>query len=154
MFEILAGVKMQHIPYKGTAAGFVDLLAGRVQLWFFNAINVISYIKAGSLKPIAITGENRSATLPQVPTFTEAGLPGLEVDTWFGVLARAGTPKGIIDKLSAELGRMLATPDTKENLLRAVMVPFVSTPEQFAALIKADMVKYAKIIKIGNIKLE
>lgn len=154
MFENVAGVKMQHIPFKGSGSGLPDLLSGRVELWFFNALNVISYVKAGTLKGIAITGESRLSTLPQVPTFTEAGLPGFDIDTWFGILVRAGTPKAIIDRLSAEFSKMLTNPDTKEKLLSVGMLPLVKTPDQFTAIIKSDMEKYAKIIKAGNIKLE
>ena len=90
--------------------------------------------------------------LPQVPTFTEAGLPGFDVKFWFGVLAPAGTPKEIIDKLSTEIAKILALPDIKENLLSQGMEPFISSPEQFAALIKADMAKFGGIVKAANIK--
>jgi tripartite-type tricarboxylate transporter receptor subunit TctC len=99
-------------------------------------------------------GESRLSALPQVPTFTEAGLPGLDVRLWYGVLAPAGTPKPIVDLLSGEIRKVLIAPDVRENLSSQGMDPFICTPEVFAALLKADMAKYAKIIKTANIKLE
>ncbi len=154
LFNLLAGVKMQHIPYKGGGQAVTDLIAGEVQLSFQNSIAVIAHIKNGRLRGIAVSGENRLASLPQIPTFTEAGLPGFGVNTWFGVLAPAGTPKEIIDKLSTEIARILNMPDIRERLAALEMYPFISTPDQFAALMKADMAKYAKIIKAANIQLQ
>ena len=100
------------------------------------------------------SSDQRSPALPQVPTFTEAGLPGFDVKFWHGVLAPAGTPKAIIDKLSAEIARILNMADIKEKLASQGATPFVSTPEQFGALMKADYARYAKVIKTANIKLE
>ncbi len=153
-FNILAAVKTQHIPYKGSGQALSDLISGQVQFTFNTPSTVISHIKSGKLKAIAITGESRLPTLPQVPTFTEAGLPGLDVRIWFGVLAPAGTPKEIIDKLSSEIAKILATPDLKEKLYSQAMEPFISTPEQFDAMTKAEIAKWTKVIKDANIKLE
>jgi len=152
LFNIMAGVKMQHIAYKGTPPALTDLIGGQVQLSFIVPLSVAPHIKSGRLKAIAISGETRLPALPQVPTFTEAGLPGFDVKFWFGVLAPAGTPKEIIDKLSTEIAKILALPDIKENLLSQGMEPFISSPEQFAALIKADMAKFGGIVKAANIK--
>ncbi len=154
LFEILAGVKMEHVHYKGTGPGLTDLLAGRVQLWFIGPHNALPHIKAGKLKPIAISGKSRSATLPQVPTFTEAGVPGFDVETWYAVLAPAGTPKDIVDKLSAEFGRIVAAPDVRAKLESQGMQPFISTAEQFTALVKSDLAMYGKVVKTANIKIE
>ena len=153
-FSILAGIKAQHVPYKGGGPALTDLLGGQVQMFFNTPIVFLPHFKSGRLKAIAISGEKRNSSLPQVPTFTEAGLPGFYVGYWNGVLAPAGTPKAIIDKLSAEIGRILATPDAKDKLLSQGLDPFISTPEQFAALMKADMLRFANIIKSANIKLE
>jgi len=131
-----------------------DLIGGQVQLAFNLPINLVPHIKSGRLKAIAITGAVRLPALPQVPTFTEAGLSGFEVKAWYGVLAPAGTPNGIIDKLSAEIAKILAMPDINEKLVSQGMGPVISTPEQFAALMKAEAAKYARIIKAANIKLE
>ena len=154
LFNILAGVKIVHIPYKGGGPAFIDLIAGQVQLAFNNSINVLPHVKTGKLKAIAISGETRASVLPQVPTFTEAGLPGFDVRNWFGILLPAGTPRPIIDKLSAEFGRILTMADVRDKLDSQGVDPFVSSPEKFAALIKADYVTYGKVIKTANIKID
>ena len=154
LLNITAGIKLQHIPYKGTGPSLTDLMGGQVQLAFNNPINVIAHIKNGKMRAIAVTGEHRLSALPEVPTFVEAGLAGINLKTWFGVLAPAGTPAAVVNKLSAEIARIMSTPDTKAKLVSQGLDTYVSTPEQTAALMKADMAKYAKIIKTANIKLE
>ena len=154
MFNIMAGVKIQHVPYKGGGPALTDLLGGQVQMYFNTPVSFISHIKSGKLKAIAISGDTRLPALPQVPTFTQAGLQGFDVGYWQGILVPAGTPKAIIDKLAAEVARIVALPDTKEKLDSQGFAPFISTPEQFAALLKSDMAKYAKVIKAANIKIE
>jgi len=154
LFNIMAGVKTQHIPYKGGGPAVTDLLGGQVQMIFAIPTNVIAHVKGGRLKAIAVSGESRLSALPQVPTFTEGGLPGFSVKTWYGVLAPAGTPKPIIDKMSAEIARILAMPDIKEKLDSQGFETFISTADEFAALIKADLAKYAKIIKAADIKVD
>jgi len=154
MFNIMAGVKTQHVPYKGGGPALTDLLGGQVQMYFNTPVSFISHIKSGKLKAIAISGETRSPALPQVPTFTQAGLPGFDVGYWQGILVPAGTPRAIIDKLSAEVVRIVALPDIKEKLDSQGFAPFVSNADQFAALLKSDMAKYAKVIKAANIKIE
>lgn len=152
LFDIMTGTKMQNIAYKGTGQALTDLLGGQVQLAYTNTITVTPHIKSGKLKAIAITGEKRSASLPQVPTFIESGLQGFDPKAWYGVVAPAGTPKPVVDKLSTEIARILAMPDIKERLEGEGADPFISTPEQFAALLKAEMAKFAQIIKTANIK--
>ena len=153
-FSLLTGVKMQHIPYKGSGPLISDLIGGQLDLAFQFPISVISHIRSGRLKAIAVSGDARLTDLPQLPTFTEAGLPGLDIRNWYGILAPAGTPQPIIDKLSAEIAKILALHDVKEKLAGQGLEPFVSTPEQFAALMKASIASYTKIIKATNIKLE
>ncbi|MFH1603082.1 MAG: tripartite tricarboxylate transporter substrate binding protein [Pseudomonadota bacterium] len=153
LFNILAGVKLQAIPYKGGGPGIVDLVGGQVQLAFNNSIAVLPHVRSGRLKAIGIGGEHRLSVLPDVPTFTEAGLPGFNARNWFGILAPVRTPKEIISKLSTEIARIQAMPDFKEKLAIQGVQPFISGPEQFAALIKSDMAKYAKIIKDANIRM-
>jgi tripartite-type tricarboxylate transporter receptor subunit TctC len=154
LFSILAGVKMQHIPYKGAGPAVIDLMGGRIQLFTNNAVPLTPFVKSGKIRAIAVSGEKRLRLLPDVPTFTQAGLPGYEVKSWQGILAPARTPKPIIDKLSQELARILQTPDVSETLITMGADPLVSTPQAFAALIKVDLVRYAKLIKDANIKLE
>jgi tripartite-type tricarboxylate transporter receptor subunit TctC len=154
LFNIMAGVKMQHIPYKGGGPAFTDLVAGQVQLAFNNAVNVLPYAKSGRLKALAISGESRSPAMPQVPTFSEAGLPGFSAKEWFGVVVPAQTPRTTIDTASSEIGKVMALPDIIEKLTSQGVDPFISTPEQMAALMKADNARYGKVIKAANIKLE
>jgi tripartite-type tricarboxylate transporter receptor subunit TctC len=154
MMNMIAGIKTQHVPYKGAGPALLDLIAGQVQIFINNPLTVIPHIKSGRIRAIAVTGASRLPALPQVPTFTEGGLPGLDVSPWFCVLAPAGTPKAIINKLSTEIARIVALPDTREFLDKQGMVPFSSTPEQLAALMKTDMARWAKVIKAANIKLE
>jgi tripartite-type tricarboxylate transporter receptor subunit TctC len=150
----MAGIKMQHIPYKGAGPAVIDLIGGRIQLFTNNALPLTPFVKSGKIRAIAVSGESRLRSLPDVPTFTQAGMPGYDVKSWQGILAPARTPKPIIDKLSLELARILRTPEFSENLLTLGADPFVSTPQQFAELIKVDLVRYAKLIKAANIKLE
>lgn len=154
LFSIMAGTRMQHVPYKGTGAFIADLIGGQVQLVFSPPLSVYPHIKAGKLKALAVSGESRLPALPLVPTFAEAGLPGYAVRFWNGVLAPIGTPSAIIDKLSAEVATVLRMPDIKEKLSSQGMDPFISTPEQFAAMMQADALKFAKVIEIANIRIE
>ncbi|MGZ5228723.1 MAG: Bug family tripartite tricarboxylate transporter substrate binding protein [Burkholderiales bacterium] len=154
LFSIMAGIKMQHIPYKGAGPGVIDLIGGQIQIFTNNALPLTPFVKSGKIRAIAVSGETRLRSLPDVPTFTQGGLPGYDVKSWQGILAPARTPKPIIDKLSQEIARILQMPDVRENLLTMGADPFVSTPQQLAALIKVDLVRYAKLIKDANIKLE
>jgi len=154
LINILAGIKTQHIPYKGGGPALTDLIGGQVQMFMNNPQSLIPHVKSGKIKAIAITGQTRTPALAQVPTFTEAGLPGINMNAWFGVLAPAGTPREIIDKLSSEIGKILAMPDTKEKFASQGLESFISTPDQFSALMKADMARYASVIKAANIKFE
>lgn len=114
----------------------------------------MTYVTSGRLKAIAITGDNRAPALPEVPTFSEAGLPGFRAEGWFGIVAPAATPKDAINKISSEMAVILAMPDTREYLIKQGSEAYVSTPDQVTALIKADIAKYARIIKDANIKIE
>ena len=154
MLSMMLGIRMQHIPYKGSGQAIADLLGGQVQLYLTPPLPAVPFVKSGKLKAIAVSGETRLPALPQVPTFTEAGLPGFDINIWYGVLAPAGTPKDIIDKLSSEIARILAMPDVKERLVGLGVEPLIATPDQFAAMIKADVGRFGSIIKAANIKLE
>ena len=154
LFNVLAGVQTQHIPFKGGAPSVQALVAGDVQLCFIHPLNVLGQIRAGKLKAIAISGKSRLAALPDMPTFAEAGMPALESTNWFGMLAPSGTPRDIINKLSLEMNRIQTLSDMREKLSVQGVDPFPGSPEQFAALIKSDMDKFAKIVKSANIKLE
>ena len=154
LFNMIAGVKTQHIPYKGAGPVIIDLIGGQIQMFYSVPINIIGQVKSGKLKAIAVTGKNRISAFPQMPTFAEAGLPTFDVKTWNGVLAPGATPRPIVDKLSGEIGNMLALPNIKERLEDLGMTIMVSTPEQFAAMIKADIATYLKVIKTANIRVD
>jgi len=153
-FSLLTGIKMQQISYKGSGPLVSDLIGGQIQLAFQFPISVLGHIASGRLRPIAFSGETRLPAMPRVPTFNEAGLPGVDVKNWFGILAPTGTPRPIVDKWSAEIARIIAMPDVSDKLSSQALAPFVSTPEQLAQLIEASIGRYAKVIKAANIKIE
>lgn len=150
----MRGIRMQHVPYKGSAPALTDLLGGQVQLFFSPSKDAIPFVKAGRLKALAVSGETRLPALPDVPTFTESGLPGFEIKTWFGVIAPAGVPREVVNKLSAELTRILRTPELRDRLSGQGLDPLVANPEQFTAIMKADVARFSGVIKSANIKLE
>lgn len=154
LFNLLAGVKTQHIPYKGGGPAMIDLLGGHVQMFFSVPINILGHVKSGKLKALAVSGESRIAALPQMPTFTEAGLPGFDVKTWNGVLAPAGTPRAIVDKLSGEIAAILGKAEVREKLNSLGMSTMISTPEQFGALIASDLALYRKVVKSAHIRID
>lgn len=154
LFCQTTGVKMQRVPYKGSAPGLIDLVSGQLQVGFNTPVSSIQHIRSKRLKPIAISGERRLAALAAVPTFTEAGLPGYEMRASYGMLAPAGTPKAIIEKISGELGKTVALQDTQDKLAAMGVVPLYATAEQLAAQMKADLVKFAQVIKAGNLQFE
>jgi tripartite-type tricarboxylate transporter receptor subunit TctC len=154
LFNIVTGVDIVHIPYKGSGPLSTDLLGGRVEMSFQVPITVISFINSGKLKPIAITGDTRLSALPKVPTFSEAGLHGYGLMGWSALIAPAGTPSLVLHKISKEMAAILTTTETQDFLSKQGMEPFVSTPEQTTALIKEDVARYGKIIEQARIKYE
>jgi tripartite-type tricarboxylate transporter receptor subunit TctC len=153
-FNMQSGVKTQHIPYKGSAQALTDVMGGQVHMYFSPPIVAIPHIKSGRLRAIAISGDTRLSTLPELPTAIESGLKGFVLNIWYGFLAPAATPGAVINKWGSEIARILAMPEIREKLLSQGMEPFTSTPDQFAALIKSDLAKFTKIIKTANIRLE
>jgi tripartite-type tricarboxylate transporter receptor subunit TctC len=147
LFKTTAGVEMTHVPYKGSAPAVTDLLGGQVQLMFDNMPSALPHVKAGKLKALGVTTAKRFPAAPDIPTIAEAGVPGYEASSWFGVLAPAGTPKEIVNKLSSEIAKILQTPEIKERLLSQGAEPVGNTPDQFAAFIKAETAKWAKVVK-------
>ena len=153
LLSMMTGIRMQHIPYKGAGPAMIDLLGGQVQLAINVPINYIQHVNSGKLKAVAITGDNRLSSLPQLPTFAEAGLPGFDVKIWFGFLAPAATPREIVDRLSTEIARILTLPDIKASLASQGMDPLIYTPTQFAALMRTDLARFANVVKTANIKM-
>lgn len=154
LFNQVTGTKIIHIPYKGSGPATTDLLGGRVQMSFQVPITVISFINAGRLKPIAVSGETRLQALPQVPTFIEAGLPAFGLTGVTGIIAPARTPRPPINRIAREVAAILAMPSTQEFMARQGAEPFISTPEQTDAVIKEELARYAKIIKDAGIKYQ
>ena len=153
LFDMMAGVKTTHIPYKGGAPAITDLVGGQVQMAYGSPIIVLPFIRSGKLRAVAVTSPARMAALPQVPTFAEAGLPGYSLKIWYGLLAPAGTPKPVIAKLSAEVVRIMQLPDVKETLDAAEMERFTLGSDQFGAQMISDMEKFHRIITTANVKM-
>ena len=154
LFKSMTGVDMAHIPYKGGAPAVADLLSGQVALSFSTVLETIQHVKAGKVRALAVTNDHRSIALPDLPTIAEAGLPGYQSISWLALFAPAGTPKDIVNKVSAESVRILKLPDVKERLLAQGAEPIGSTPEQLAAILAADIAKYAKVIRESGYKPE
>jgi tripartite-type tricarboxylate transporter receptor subunit TctC len=154
LLNILGGIKTRQIPYKGGGPAVVDLMGGHIDFFMSNPANVAAQIKNGRLRALAVTGESRVAAFPEVPTFAEEGLPAMTLTNWQGVGGPAGIPKRIIEKISAEIKKIVAMPDTKEKLNAQGFEPYYNGPEKTAELIRSDIVKYARIIKEANIKWE
>ncbi|MDQ3027652.1 MAG: tripartite tricarboxylate transporter substrate binding protein [Pseudomonadota bacterium] len=154
LFKSLAGVNIVHIPYKGSGPAVSDLLGGQVQLMFDNTPNVLPQVKAGRLRALGSSGTKRSPLTPEVPTVAEAGVAGYEVMVWFGVVAPAGTSREIVNKLNAEVTRILAMPDVRERFLAQGVEPVGSTPEQFGEHIRAQMSKWGKVVQDAGVKAE
>lgn len=154
LFRNMAGVEMVHTSYKGGAPLMTDLLGGHVSLGVTSVVTVLPHAKAGKLKVLAVGGTKRSPALPDVPTAAEAGLPGYEANAWYGFLAPAGTPVDVVAKLHDEIVRILQTPEMKERLAQQGADPVGNTPEQFAAFIKSEMTKWAKVVKDSGITAE
>lgn len=154
LFKTEAGVDMVHIPYKGGAPAMQALLAGDTQLMFDNLANSAAQLKAGKLKALAVTTAKRSSLMPELPTLSETGLPGFDIYTWWGFMAPAGTPKEIVAKWNAEVTRILNSPEMRAFFAQQGAEPAPDSPEQFAALIRSEISKYAKIVKQSGAKVD
>jgi len=154
LFESMAGVKMLHVPYKGSAPLLTDLLAGRVDMTFDSYTVYAEHIKSGRVRALGVTSVQRLQALPQVPTIAEAGVKGYEVSNWLGLLAPAGTPKDTLDKIHAALGRTMATPELREQLTALGIEPTFGSRDAFAALIRSEMPKWAEIVRKSGAKAE
>lgn len=154
LFNIVAGVKLVHVPYKGVNLAMNDVLSGRIQLVVIGIPAAAPHIKAGKLRGLALIAPQRSPVLPDVPTVAEAGLPKFEVTTWYGILAPAGTPKAIVMRLNAELAKVMHAPELKERFDALATDPVTSTPEEFAALIKREIVKWGEVVREAGLKAD
>jgi tripartite-type tricarboxylate transporter receptor subunit TctC len=155
LFNTMAGVKMVHVPYKGGAPAMLDLVGGNLQLIFATVSTGLGSIKAGRIRPLAVTFSKRVEQFPDWPTVAEAGVPGFAVDNWYGFLAPRGTPKTIVSKVHLEINRILDLPDVKERLAGLGIYPFTApTPGAFGDYIKSEIRKYGKVVQAAGIKAD
>jgi tripartite-type tricarboxylate transporter receptor subunit TctC len=154
LFNVMAGIKMVHIPYKGVGQGVADLLGGQVQVMFAPSPPVTTHIQAGTLRALAVSGAARSPTEPDLPTIAESGVPGYEAVGWFGLLAPAKTPRELVDKVNAEVRRILDLADVRARLAQLGAAPAPNSPDQFTAYINADVAKWTKLITDLGIRME
>lgn len=154
LFNFSAGLKMAHIPYKGTGPALIDIVAGEITVMAASILTSMPQIRAGRIRPLGITSLKRSAAAPDIPTVAEAGLPGFESLQWYGAVVPAQTPKEIVARLHAEFVRVLALPEIRERFLVDGIDPIGDTPEHFAAYIRDELAKWAKVAKAAGIKPE
>ena len=153
-FKLITGTRIVHIPYRGAGPALTDGIAGQYELSIWTPLAIGPHVAAGKLRALAITGPRRSALMPEVPTFAEAGLPAFNYRAWQSVFAPAGTPRPVLDLLRTEIQKMLSAPKVKETLERQGIEPFFSTPDQMAAMLRADTADNAKLIKAAHIRMD
>jgi tripartite-type tricarboxylate transporter receptor subunit TctC len=154
LLENLAGVRLTHVPYKGSAPATLDLMGGRVDVMFDNAPNVLSQVRAGKLKALAVTTAHRSALAPEVPTLAEAGVPGYDVEVWFGVVAPAATPREVVTRLNLEIQRILALADVQQRFAQVGVRSIGGSPEQIAAFLRAQTEQWSKVVRDAAVRLD
>jgi len=154
IFMLQTHTRLVHVPYKGTPPAVTDVMSGQVQTMFANTLSVLPHIKSGRLRAVAIGGAKRSAATPDIPTVSESGVPGFEAITWFGVLAPAGTPRDIVNRVNAEITRAVNTPDVRDKLVSQGADPFTMTPEQFRKFFSAEIAKWTRAVKAAGVTLE
>jgi len=147
LFKFMTGTTITHVPYKGGAAGITDLIAGRVQLMLESTNSITPYAKAGRVRGLAVSGPKRSSALPDVPTLSEAGVPGYEATTWTGIVAPVGLPPAIVKRLNADLNDMVASAAYRDKVTAIGSEPMGGTPQQFGAFIKSESAKWAEVVK-------
>ena len=154
LFKTMTGVKIVHVPYKGTASSINDLIGGRVSATAASVVSTMPQIKAGRLRGLAVLSSTRSEAVPQFPSVAEAGIPGYEVDVWYGLLAPSGTPKEIVAKLYEEIARNLSQPELKQRMFAVGLEPAGMPPDEFNRYIHAETAKWSKIVKASGAKPE
>ena len=154
LFKLMAGVNLNHIPYKGSAPAVTDLIGGQVEALFDNVPNVIAHVKAGRLRALAVSSPKRSALVPDLPTVDEAGVPGYRMQVWFGVVAPAATPKDVLAKLNAEINRIISMPEVRDRFAQSGVEVTGGSPETFGALIKDQVEVWGKVVRDANIKAD
>jgi tripartite-type tricarboxylate transporter receptor subunit TctC len=154
LFKALAGVDIVHVPYKGSSGARTDILGGQVQMMFDAITTMAPNVQAGKLRALGTSGKTRSSVLPEVPTIAEAGVPGYEAVIWLGMMAPTGTPKPIVDRLNREITRIVNTPEMKQAWASQGAAPMAMTPDEFAAFLRADMEKWAHVVKVSGARAD
>ena len=152
LFQKMTGTELNHVPYRGDTPGIADLVAGHVQLAFFSISPLIPQVQAGTLRALAITSDTRSAAMPDLPTLAESGLPGYNVGTWWGLMAPAGTPRSVIDRLAVAMKKAVASPSIRERFIAGGIDPKSNTPEEFAAMVKGEVARYRELAKAAGVE--
>jgi tripartite-type tricarboxylate transporter receptor subunit TctC len=154
LFKHMTGARVEHVPYKGGAAGISDLIAGQVQLMLESTNSITPFAKAGRVRGLAVSGPKRSEALPELPTIAEAGVPGYEATTWTGIVAPIGMPRAIVMRLNAELNQVVASPTFKEKVAAIGSEPMSGTPEEFAEHIRKEHAKWAEVVRRSGAKID
>jgi len=154
LFKIMTGTQIVHVPYKGSPQGIADLMAGQVHLMFDNLTSISPHVRAGKLRGLGVSSLKRSAIFPDIPTISEAGVPGYETNAWGGIVVPVGTPRPIVMKLNAEINKALQSPTLKERYASIQAEPVGGTPEQFAAYVKKETSKWAEVVRKSGAKLD
>ena len=154
LFKSLTGANVTHVPYKGSGPAVADLVGGRVQIMFDAAPSLIAHVRAGKLRVLAAASSERNRLLPDVPTFSQLGFPGIEVSLWYGLLAPAGTPRPVIERLNREVARILTAADVRDRLQAQGAEPMPGSPDAFAGFMRAEMQKWAPVVKRAGVKLD
>ncbi len=154
LFEFKAGIKLMHIPYKGTGPGMTALMSGELQLLMAGLSTVLPQAKSGKIKVLAVSGAQRSRMAPETPTVAEAGVAGYDFNVWYGMMAPGGTPRAIVTKLATEIARLLKAPIVQDRFATAGLEPVSNTPDEFAALLKREIPEWHKIAREANIRVE
>jgi tripartite-type tricarboxylate transporter receptor subunit TctC len=154
LFKAMSGTNILHVPYKGSSGARNDIIGGQVHMMFDAITTMAQNARAGQVKALATTGKVRSSVLPDVPTLNEAGVPGYEATIWIGLMAPSGTPKPVVDKLNAEVNKALARPELKEQWAKQGATPMIMSPAEFETYLKADIDKWANVVKVSGAKVE
>jgi tripartite-type tricarboxylate transporter receptor subunit TctC len=154
LLKLRTGIDMVHVPYKGTAPSLTGLIAGEVDMTFANIPAIQAHVKSGRLKALASTGSRRDPQMPEVPTMKEAGVEGVDVTVWYGVLAPSATPKDIVNKVAEAVTRATRDADTRKRMLEQGAEPVGNTPEQFAKLLREEVARWAEVVKVSGARVE
>ncbi len=154
LFELEAGIKMTHVPYRGATPAYADVMSGQTPVFFDNLASALGQIQGGSVRALAVTGKERSPLLPNVPTVTESGLPGYDYEVWFGLWAPKNTPKPIVDKLYAEIQKALDSPDVKKRITQDTGTPMKMPLADIEPFVKSEIVKWADVVKRGGVAVQ